>query len=148
MSGGNTQQVAVLVPGIVVLQHRDLHLPPPTTDKMLHNKKTKKRIKKKNHEKFPASIPNLGCVLKVFVACPRDRQQVGAKERGHKAHHHRILDEGGEELGGARWVHQVGRHKERAAEEGEVVAEALGERGRALSAHLGKQGDSSVGGRE
>lgn len=110
---------------------------------MLHNKK-----KERNAATFPANAPNLGHVLEVFATRPHDRQQVDAKERGHQAPHHGILGEGGKELGGARRVHQVGRHKERTAEEGEVVAEALGERSRALSSHLGKQGDSSVDGSE
>lgn len=88
---------------------------------------------------IPASASNLGHVLQVFDPRPHHRQQVGAEERRHKAHNHRILGEGSKELGGTRRVHQVGRHEERAAEERKVVAEALGERGRALSAHLGSK---------
>lgn len=85
------------------------------------------------------SAPNLGHVLQVFASRPHYRQQVGAEKCGHKAHNYRILGKGGEELCGARRVHQVGRHEEGAAKEGKVVAEALGERRRAPRANLGRK---------
>lgn len=58
MSSVDAQQVEVLIPGVVVLQHRDLHLPPPTTNKLLHNRKNLC-----NSALIPADAPNLCYVL-------------------------------------------------------------------------------------
>lgn len=67
----------------------------------------------------------LGWVLDVFPPRPHCHQEVDDKESPHETHHHRVVGERGEKFNSAWDVHQVWHDKERAAEEGQVVAEAL-----------------------
>ena len=69
----------------------------------------------------------LGRIFDVFSSRPHNDQEISHKERTHKAHDHGVLSEGPEQLSGAGRVHEVGRDEEGAPEEGEVVAEALGD---------------------
>lgn len=70
---------------------------------------------------------HLSGVFDVFPSCPHNHQEVSHKECAHKAHNHGILGKGRKQLSGARRVDKVGSDKEGAPEEGEVVAEALGD---------------------
>jgi len=65
--------------------------------------------------------------MDVFPSRPHNHQEIGHDDGPYKADHHGVFTESRKQLSGAWRVDEVGSDEERAPEEGEVVAETLGD---------------------
>lgn len=75
----------------------------------------------------------------VSKAGPQQSDQVDAIERAQQCQHHVVVFYGGKQLGRARYVHEVRRHKEGTPKECEMVTQTLCEFWSAFIAHLGQR---------